>query len=263
MNIIKFTKILIVPLGLISLLTLSACQTTQEKEGWIKNGFAQWHPQTGGPSISSTGTQCYFCGNGLDSDGDGIFDHLDKCPNTPKGVEVDAQGCPFDSDGDGVLDYMDKCPNTPKGIQVDDFGCPLDSDHDGVIDNQDQCPNTPAGAKVNAQGCWVLDNLNFQINKAIISPMAYPTLDAVITVLNNNPNVQIEIHGHTDSTGRVAYNDKLANKRAKAVMNYLVEHGIDANRLTAASFGLHQPIASNDDEAGRALNRRVELKPRP
>jgi len=67
-----------------------------------------------------------------DSDGDGVPDRLDKCPDTPKGVAVDADGCPPDSDGDGVPDYLDKCPNTPTGVQVDADGCPLDSDGDGV-----------------------------------------------------------------------------------------------------------------------------------
>src|ERR1700690_2755146 len=86
----------------------------------------------------------------VDSDGDGVVDSLDKCPNTPAGVKVDAQGCPLDSDGDGVPDYLDKCPNTPAGVKVDAQGCPLDSDGDGVPDYLDKCPNTPAGT---ADGC--------------------------------------------------------------------------------------------------------------
>ena len=89
----------------------------------------------------------------LDSDGDGVPDNLDQCPNTPKGVKVDAVGCPLDSDGDGVPDYLDQCPNTPKGVKVDAKGCPLDSDGDGVPDYLDKCPGTPAGAKVDANGC--------------------------------------------------------------------------------------------------------------
>ncbi len=88
-----------------------------------------------------------------DSDGDGVADHLDKCPNTPKGVKVDAVGCPLDADGDGVPDYLDKCPGTPKGVKVDAAGCPLDADGDGVPDNLDKCPNTPKGVTVDAVGC--------------------------------------------------------------------------------------------------------------
>jgi len=89
----------------------------------------------------------------LDSDSDGVYDGLDQCPGTPKGAKVDARGCPSDSDGDGVLDGLDQCPDTPKGATVDAKGCPNDSDGDGVLDGLDQCPNTPKGAVVDAKGC--------------------------------------------------------------------------------------------------------------
>lgn len=89
----------------------------------------------------------------IDSDGDGVPDYLDKCPDTPKGVKVDKDGCPVDSDGDGVPDYLDKCPGTPPGVKVDKDGCPLDSDGDGVPDYLDKCPGTPAGVKVDKDGC--------------------------------------------------------------------------------------------------------------
>jgi outer membrane protein OmpA-like peptidoglycan-associated protein len=88
-----------------------------------------------------------------DSDGDGVVDHRDKCPNTPRGATVDMNGCPMDSDGDGVYDGIDQCPNTPKGWPVDTKGCPLDSDGDGVPDGTDKCPNTPKGATVDMNGC--------------------------------------------------------------------------------------------------------------
>jgi outer membrane protein OmpA-like peptidoglycan-associated protein len=89
----------------------------------------------------------------IDSDGDGICDGLDQCPNTPKGCLVDIVGCPMDSDQDGVCDGVDKCPNTRKGCQVNAFGCPVDSDGDGVCDGIDKCPNTTKGCLVDATGC--------------------------------------------------------------------------------------------------------------
>lgn len=89
----------------------------------------------------------------VDTDGDGVSDKKDQCPNTPAGCVVDSKGCPIDTDGDGVCDGVDTCPNTPKGYQVDEKGCPKDSDGDGVFDGPDQCPNTPVGCKVDAQGC--------------------------------------------------------------------------------------------------------------
>jgi outer membrane protein OmpA-like peptidoglycan-associated protein len=89
----------------------------------------------------------------IDSDGDGVPDYLDKCPNTPKNVKVDKDGCPLDSDGDGVPDYLDICPNTPHGVKVDDLGCPFDMDGDGVPDYLDKCPNTPHNIEVDENGC--------------------------------------------------------------------------------------------------------------
>jgi OmpA-OmpF porin, OOP family len=93
----------------------------------------------------------------LDADGDGVPDHLDKCPNTPPGVQVGPDGCPLDADGDGVPDYLDKCPGTPKGAIVGADGCPLDSDGDGVPDYLDRCPNTPPGVQVGDDGCPLAD----------------------------------------------------------------------------------------------------------
>ncbi|HEX4872802.1 MAG TPA: thrombospondin type 3 repeat-containing protein [Nevskiaceae bacterium] len=90
---------------------------------------------------------------GVDSDGDGVPDRKDRCPNTPKGVTVYADGCPTDQDQDGVPDYQDKCPNTPPGTVVNEVGCPVDSDGDGVPDFKDECPGTPAGVQVSANGC--------------------------------------------------------------------------------------------------------------
>ncbi|MFC1742497.1 OmpA family protein [Candidatus Riflebacteria bacterium] len=91
----------------------------------------------------------------LDSDEDGVPDHKDKSPGTPRGIKVDDKGRPYDSDGDGVLDPFDKCPDTPPGIDVNFFGCPLDADKDGVPDYKDRCPNTPKGTNVDARGCAV------------------------------------------------------------------------------------------------------------
>ncbi len=89
----------------------------------------------------------------IDSDGDKVFDGLDKCENTPKGCTVDASGCPSDADGDGVCDGVDACADTPKGATVDAKGCPKDSDGDGVLDGLDKCADTPKGCTVDASGC--------------------------------------------------------------------------------------------------------------
>lgn len=196
-----------------------------------------------------------------DSDNDGVYDYRDKCPGTPKGVKVDSRGCPPDSDGDGVYDYMDKCPDTPTGVKVDSKGCPPDSDGDGVYDYRDRCPETPKGARVNDLGCWVIQNVIFDFDRATIRPEYYPELDDVVKVLNNQPDLKIEIQGHTCNMGTEAYNLKLSKRRARAVLDYLVSKGIDSTRLSSEGYGESKPIASNDTEEGREVNRRAQLTP--
>jgi OmpA-OmpF porin, OOP family len=88
-----------------------------------------------------------------DQDHDGVADRRDKCPDTPHGAIVDANGCPTDTDKDGVFDGIDTCPDTPAGMMVDATGCPRDTDHDGIFDGVDKCPGTPRGATVDAAGC--------------------------------------------------------------------------------------------------------------
>jgi OOP family OmpA-OmpF porin len=200
----------------------------------------------------------------LDSDGDGVVDELDKCPGTPRGMEVDAQGCPPDSDGDGVINEADKCPNTPPGVPVDSYGCPPDSDGDGVPDYLDQCPSTPAGATVNEVGCWSLKaTMLFDTNSSYIRSEAHPLLDEVATILEKNPQIKVEIQGYADNTGTAEYNQWLSERRAKRVMDYLVSKGIARERLQAKGYGSSRPVASNATEEGRAQNRRVELKRMP
>lgn len=203
-----------------------------------------------------------------DSDGDGVLDANDKCPNTPAGTPVDATGCPKDSDGDGVTDLLDKCPNTPVGTKVDATGCPFDSDGDGVIDSNDKCPNTPAGTKVDAVGCpalfgtgasLVLEGVYFETGKAQLKPESQAVLDRVAESLKGNPEVKVEIGGHTDNTGSRATNVRLSGARAQAVKDYLVSKGVDAARMTTKGYGPDKPVADNKTVAGRAANRRVEL----
>jgi OOP family OmpA-OmpF porin len=169
---------------------------------------------------------------------------------------------PVDSDGDGVTDDLDRCPDTPKGVTVDAKGCPLDSDGDGVPDYLDKCPNTPEGATVDARGCWTYAAVvMYDFDSAEIKSEAYPMLDEAVLILKKNPEIKVEIDGHTDNRGSAAYNMNLSERRAKAVMKYFVDHGIETQRLTTKGFGFTQPAASNETEQGRAKNRRVELTP--
>jgi len=213
-----------------------------------------------------SGIRVDYKGCPLDSDGDGVYDYLDKCPGTPKDVSVDNQGCPLDSDGDGVYDYLDKCPATPKGIKVDSAGCPLDTDGDGVPDYLDNCQDTPKGSKVNEKGCSVvgeklliLKGIKFEFDSARITKDSEAILDVAVKTLADNPLINTKIEGHTCSMGTEEYNLGLSLRRAKSVMDYLVSKGISAERLNTEGKGEGHPIASNDTKEGRKENRRIEF----
>ena len=181
-----------------------------------------------------------------------------------------------DGDGDGVPDHSDKCPDTPWGSKVDEIGCPkepvatrlisqksdsLDADNDGVPDPLDKCPQTPQTADVDEKGCWATPNILFDFDSDKIKPRYYTALEVIVAVLERNPGVKIEIQGNTDNTGPESYNRMLSEKRALAVKEYIVNKGIESERLKAVGFGATQNVASNENEAGRALNRRIEFVP--
>ncbi len=136
---------------------------------------------------------------------------------------------------------------------------PKDSDNDGIPDDKDECADTPEGAEVDSRGCWVLKNVQFDYNSAVIKPAHFEALDKVAAVLTKNAGVKIRIDGHTDWIGSDAFNQTLSEKRANAVKEYLVTKGISEARLQTKGFGEKQPIRLNDTEDNRKLNRRVEL----
>ncbi len=138
----------------------------------------------------------------------------------------------------------------------------VDSDRDGVCDDADRCPNTPAGATVDARGCWALKGeVLFDFDSSVIKPKAYPLLDEVAKILDMNPGLKAIFEGHTDSVGAAAYNQRLPERRADAVMRYVLGRGIPAGQVSAVGYGEQRPAASNDTEQGRAMNRRVEITP--
>ncbi len=134
----------------------------------------------------------------------------------------------------------------------------LDDDSDGINNCKDKCPNTLKGAHVNQFGCWIVD-VKFDNDQSNIKPQYYPELDNAANVIKNNPGVAIEVQGHTSSTGTVEYNQRLSERRALAVKNYL-SRKTHAGGLTVRGYGLTQPIDTNETEAGRANNRRVQLE---
>lgn len=200
-----------------------------------------------------------------DSDGDGVPDSRDQCPETPPGAAVDANGCELDSDGDGVPDSRDQCPGTPAGAAVDASGCELDSDNDGVVDSQDECPNTAEGAPVDKRGCEIrgtirLEGVNFETNSDRLLPEANQVLNQAAAALRKYPDLVVEIAGHTDDQGDAAYNLGLSERRAETVRDYLIANGANPDSLSARGYGEREPSADNGTAAGRAENRRVELR---
>ena len=141
-----------------------------------------------------------------------------------------------------------------------------DSDGDGVFDRDDRCPDTLPGAQVDSNGCVIanqtitLENIHFEFNSDTLTPAARDSLQRVVSALRNQPGIQVEVAGHTDSLGNDNYNLKLSRERASSVRSYLVAQGISGSRITAHGYGEQQPVASNATESGRAQNRRVELR---
>ncbi len=212
----------------------------------------------------------------LDSDKDKVPDFLDKCGNTPKGIKVDSKGCPLDSDKDGVADFLDNCKETPVNVKVDAAGCPFDTDNDGVPDYKDQCQNTTPGAKTDEFGCetksgrtqapikkirkLVLNgSSSFEGDNTVLNQKATEMLSRLIPVMNEYPETRWEIIGHTDNTGSIANNKMISLEKAKSVLEYFVSHGISRVRFDLTGKGSAEPIGDNLTEAGRELNRRVEI----
>src|SRR6056297_2521856 len=144
---------------------------------------------------------------------------------------------------------------------------PADSDTDGVPDNRDRCPRTPAGVNVDEIGCPIKDEvvltinrLGFDFDSAELDRSSKAALDRAVAVIKSHSEaVNLNVVGHTDSRGDEAYNQKLSERRADAVVDYLVSKGVSRSSLSSSGKGESEPMASNDTEDGRAQNRRVEL----
>ena len=156
-----------------------------------------------------------------------------------------------DSDGDGVADKLDKCPNTPKGTIVDGGGCPI------TVTTQvtERITITEADRKVVKDA---ISNLEFDLGKSTIRDRSFPTLNRVAALLVEK-NFSLKLAGHTDITGSKELNMRLSKDRAESIKAYLVGQGANASRIEATGYGPDQPIATNKTAAGRQENRRVEF----
>jgi OOP family OmpA-OmpF porin len=147
-----------------------------------------------------------------------------------------------DSDGDGILENRDRCPDTPAGAQVDGTGCPSDSDADGVPDGVDRCAGTPAGTAVDATGCpalggpWTLAAAEFEGAAALTSVGARATLDQVADLLRRRPGLRIEVRGYGPIVAAGQPGRRAPLDRAEMVKASLVGRGVAAARIRTIGF---------------------------
>jgi len=200
-----------------------------------------------------------------DRDGDGVADKDDACPDV-KGLAA-LNGCP-DADGDGVADKDDECPNVAG--PAENKGCPWpDTDGDGVLDKDDKCPSIVGPAE--NDGCPVVTEevqkeitdlaraIYFKTGKMSFTDETSIRMEKVSEILAEYTSIGFVVEGHTDSTGSDKINNKLSQQRADAVMNYLIENGFPADKISAKGFGSSSPIGNNKTSKGRQENRRVEI----
>lgn len=209
------------------------------------------------------GLQCFYGCN--DKDRDGTWDHLDACPSIFGPPENN--GCPLktkDSDLDGIPDAEDFCPFL-KGV-AQFHGCP-DSDADGISDIDDECPymkgdkrwhGCPKGEEEKKEALPEL-TVYFDHDQAVILPQYRVLLMEFARSLPPDGNYRIMVAGHTDYEGTNEYNFELGQRRAQAVADFLMLRGVHSDRMELMSYGELLPAASNDTEAGKARNRRVEV----
>jgi len=207
-----------------------------------------------------------------DTDGDGILDPDDECVHDPGVPEY--KGCPIpDTDGDGILDPDDECIDEPGVPEYK--GCPIpDTDGDGILDPDDKCIDEPETKNdyEDSDGCpdevpkevskftGAIRGIFFDTNKASIRPKSLKVLKQALKVLEDYPDLRLEISGHTDDRGDDAHNLELSQRRADAVKEFFVTAGIDAGRFETRGAGETEPIESNQTKKGRAKNRRIEFK---
>ena len=216
----------------------------------------------------------YSNGCPVDTDQDGVPDYIDQCPDTEAGEKVDYKGCKIeemkmemelkDSDGDGVFDKWDVEANTPKGALADAKGRALDHDKDGVPDGLDKCPNTPQGLKVDSKGCFLSEQFAvrvlFDFGKSNVKAEYFDELNRVADlIIGAGCKLNLNLVGYTDPVGSVAANQKLSQKRAQAVGDYLSSRGVCSLPIDVSGQGEYQ-MSKRPEVSSNAMMRCVIIK---
>lgn len=206
-----------------------------------------------------------------DWDGDGVFDRIDRCNNTPHGCTVDKWGCTSDADDDGVCDGLDQCPDTPADTKVNAHGCSSAQSRSSYREPEqvkapEPVPVAPpvedeVQQQLRTKGRIRLENVYFEKGNAQLLPESEESLSRVAAGLNKYPDLRFEIEGHTDTRGSARYNQRLSQDRAEAVRRVLIDrYGIAPDRLTAVGYGESRPETDERNEEELLRNRRVELR---
>jgi len=207
-----------------------------------------------------------------DKDGDKIFDNIDKCPLVPEDYDgfQDEDGCPdTDNDQDGIPDSLDRCPDRAEDLDgfEDLDGCPdYDNDKDGIPDSLDNCPldrgffQNKGCPTQKIDGKTILRGVSFNQSSAVLTQDSYRIINQAIEKIQANPEQKMEILAYTDSTGSEDANKALSQKRADALVVYMLSKGLSVKNLIALGMGSQNPVASNSTEEGRKKNRRVEIR---
>lgn len=212
-----------------------------------------------------------------DRDGDEITDDIDQCPDNSKqeiaqGVNKtgEQQGCPVDTDFDTLADYMDSCPeNTTEEISqgVDDKGCPADNDTDSILDYQDECLKTPAKAQINKHGCGIVEtnimlqssDLYFKQGQIILTAQGKSYLESFIGQIQIDLLKQLKIVVHTDNKGDSEKNQTLSLEQATTIKDYLIERGIDGEKIISEGKVDSIAIVDNKTNEDDDQNHRLEI----
>jgi len=222
-----------------------------------------------------------------DDDKDGIWNDKDACPKAAEDEDgyKDEDGCPdVDNDNDMISDDDDRCPDKAEDIDgfEDEDGCPEDdNDKDGIPDTVDKCPMKPEAFNgyEDKDGCpdevpkekiyisleqkkiVVRDKIFFVRGKAKVQRKSRKLIAQIARLITKHKEIaMVHVIGHTDDRGSDRRNQKLSERRAKAVMKLLRRYGVPKRKLKAIGKGETEPIATNKTKKGQAVNRRVEFK---
>ena len=200
-----------------------------------------------------------------DADRDGVIDSKDECPQEAGSLFLN--GCP-DFDNDGIPNKDDECPR--EAGKLANRGCPpSDSDNDGLVDKVDSCPDLPGPLENN--GCpeieeedqeildFAMSNIEFETGSDGIIRTSLKLLDKIADLLRKYKGYHLEINGHTDNVGTPEDNMILSESRARACYDYLFTQGVNPTIMSYKGFGETKPIADNETEEGKQMNRRVEF----